>query len=162
MKLRPYSIRTQIDRERSRELKRKLRARKKNCYGNAFKVALNGLLYCEGIAACSGDLMGLVIHHGWVETLRGTVMDPTQPDSFLAYMPLVRFKVPGRPFSNALDRAGVLPLADELAREEWARAPIEHREELVEAAYQQTLPSPAGDKQDKSGSDGVVPKSVES
>jgi hypothetical protein len=48
----------------------------KECYRNAGTLALEHpgtLLYCEGYA----QTFGLFIEHAWVETLDGTIIDPT-------------------------------------------------------------------------------------
>ena len=73
-----------IDLEKSRAVAKKIRAKNKNCYSNAWKAltelrhndGLDGL-YVEGW--CAGPLM--VAQHGWVElpnrTTGYTIIDPT-------------------------------------------------------------------------------------
>jgi hypothetical protein len=48
------------------------------CFANATRLALNcpSLIYCEGYA------LGIIpVHHAWVVTRRGTVIDPTWNDA---------------------------------------------------------------------------------
>jgi hypothetical protein len=69
-----------------------VRAKKKQCYGNATRVVLAlpeyaNADYVEGLAVIGGTL---VIEHGWVEK-DGVIVDPTLPARELAYFPGLRF-----------------------------------------------------------------------
>ena len=66
-----------LDQERSKELAKKIKARPKECWLNAFK-AMDHLSpdakYIEGWAV--SDISYLAIEHGWIE-LDGAIIDPT-------------------------------------------------------------------------------------
>jgi hypothetical protein len=70
-----------------------VRAKKRQCYHNAFRVVqyvpeYENADYVEGVVVVDN---GLVIEHGWVE-MDGMIVDPTLPDCKLVYFPGLRFK----------------------------------------------------------------------
>lgn len=75
--------------EKSRELSRKVRAKSKACYDNAFRALslLPGSSYIEGYAIIGGNL---VIEHGWIE-YQGETIDPTLPEGTGEYFPGLRY-----------------------------------------------------------------------
>lgn len=80
------------NKEESARLAKEIRAKKQQCYYNAFSVIFyvkryGAADYVEGYAV-SGD--GLLIEHGWVEA-NGEILDPTLPDYDLTYFPGLRW-----------------------------------------------------------------------
>ena len=79
------------DKEESKRAGKLVRARRRECYYNSFRVIMNvpefaKADYVEGIAVVGG----LPIEHGWVER-DGVVIDPTLPSKEAAYFPGLRF-----------------------------------------------------------------------
>jgi hypothetical protein len=83
-----------------------VRAKKKACYLNAFRViqevpGYRAATYVEGIVVQVVEGGGFPFEHGWVEK-DGEIIDPTLPSHELVYFPGLRF-------------VGVLGLAEALA-----------------------------------------------
>ena len=77
----------------SRRVRRLVRARAHQCYGNAFHAIqqipeYTDAEYVEGMAV---ERHGLAFEHGWVE-IDGMIVDPTLPAKKLVYFPGLRFR----------------------------------------------------------------------
>ncbi len=78
--------------ERSKKLKKAIRAKAKQCYANAWNAIetqeeYKDATYVEGMAVVNG----LAIEHGWIEH-EGEVIDPTLLDENIVHFPGLRFK----------------------------------------------------------------------
>jgi hypothetical protein len=78
--------------DKSKKLRRAIRAKAKRCYANAWDAIetqeeYRNATYVEGMAVL--DFM--VIEHGWIEH-EGEIIDPTLLDANIAYFPGLRFK----------------------------------------------------------------------
>jgi hypothetical protein len=76
----------------SKRIGRLLRAKKQQCYRNAFRLIqevpeYSDADYVEGIAVVAA---GFLIEHGWVEK-DGVIIDPTLPDNPINYFSGLRF-----------------------------------------------------------------------
>jgi hypothetical protein len=83
----------QKNKEESARLAKQIRAKKRQCYYNAFSVIFYvkdfaGADYVEGYAVTRE---GLAIEHGWIEA-NGEILDPTLPDDDVTYFPGLRWR----------------------------------------------------------------------
>jgi hypothetical protein len=77
--------------DKSKELRKAIRAKPHECFANAWKAIqtqeeYKHATYVEGMAV----LQSLVIEHGWVEK-DGEIIDPTLATENMAYFPGLRF-----------------------------------------------------------------------
>jgi len=77
----------------SERTKKRIKARAKNCYSNAFRVVTflpeyADATYVEGLAVLPS---GVLIEHGWVAK-NGEVIDPTLTGDGITYFPGLRFE----------------------------------------------------------------------
>ena len=81
------------DKIESARVRRLIRARRQQCYYNAFRVIFevpeyDEADYVEGLAVIDGQM---VIEHGWIEK-NGVIVDPTLAKDGLIYFPGLCFK----------------------------------------------------------------------
>ena len=85
------------DRELSRTWAGKINPAPKACWANAIKLLKksrdSNLRYVEGFAKLP-HFGNLVIEHGWVQTLEGTIIDPTLIDDEAEYFPGITYTLP--------------------------------------------------------------------
>lgn len=118
-----------FDARLSAELRRKVWAKQRECWINAWRalpLAPGDAMYVEGYyTGASG--VPLVAEHGWLE-VDGRIVDPTIPPGARAtYFPVRRF-TPREAYEGAAER-GELPLSIEVyemptAQEEWRRVRV--------------------------------------
>jgi hypothetical protein len=77
----------------SQRIGKRVRARQKRCYWNAFRVVQDVAEYADAeyVEGMVVERHGLVLEHGWVEK-DGVIVDPTLPEDELVYFPGLRFK----------------------------------------------------------------------
>jgi len=78
--------------EKSKKLRKAIRAKASQCYANAWDAIesqedYQDATYVEGMAVVNG----LVLEHGWIEH-EGEIVDPTLLEVNIAYFPGLRFK----------------------------------------------------------------------
>jgi len=87
-----------LDIELSKEVMKRINARPKECWNNAFDALKiygpAGAKYVEGWAATKNEdddaQSPLIIEHGWIE-YGEVIIDPTIPDQIIQYFPGIRY-----------------------------------------------------------------------